>query len=394
MFVITRLAVGGAPQSVLTCIGGLDPKEYRIVLVSGVPDKNEGDLMADARALNVPLHLISELRRAPHPVKDLKALWNLCCLMRGERVDIVHTHLSKAGILGRFAAYLCGVPAIVHTYHGDVLEGYFSKLKSWLYTRAERVVGRVTDRFVCVSEALKQRLLAYRLGLPEDFQVIPNGIDVHFTDSDSHPITVRPGVTHSCLRDAGTGVGAGFAPGERAVGRRVGTLAMFYPIKRLDLFVRMAHRLRETHADISFEIAGDGMEAEALHRLSESLGKPVAFGGICRDRRAFLNSLDIFVSCSDFEGAGMGVMEAMAAGVPVVATCVGGVAEIVQDGKTGVLLPPDDVDALCVAVGNLLSDAPLRKRMGRTARQYARAHFSEKKMIAELDAMYRALIQK
>lgn len=363
MVVITRLAVGGAPQSVLTCIGGLDPNRYRIALVSGMPEKDEGDLIADARALNVPLHLISALRRAPHPIRDLKAFWHLYRLMRRERVQIAHTHLSKAGILGRLAAHLAGVPVIVHTYHGDVLEGYFSKWKSWLYTSTERVVARLTDRFVCVSDALKQRLLAYRLGASEDFQVIANGIDVDF-----------------------------FASAERRTGRRVGTLAMFYPIKRLDLFVCMAHRLRETHADVSFEIAGDGMAAEALHRLSASLGNPVVFTGICRDKRAFLKDLDVFVSCSDFEGAGIGAMEAMAAGVPVVATRVGGIPEIVQDGKTGLLLPPNDVDALCSATDKLLSNPLLRKGMGRAAEQYARTHFSHKKMISGINAMYRRLI--
>ena len=365
MVIITRLAVGGAPQSVLTSIGGLDPNQYRIALVAGMPEKNEGDLIADARVLNASLHLIAALRRAPHPIHDLKAFWHLYRLMRRERVQIVHTHLSKAGILGRFAARLAGVPAIVHTYHGDVLEGYFSKWKSWLYAGAERVTACITDRFVCVSDALKQRLLAYRLGSAEDFQVIANGIDVDF-----------------------------FASAERGPGRRVGTLAMFYPIKRLDLFVCMARRLRETHADVSFEIAGDGMEAEALHRLAASMGNPVVFSGICRDKRAFLKDLDVFVSCSDFEGAGIGAMEAMAAGVPVVATRVGGIPEIVQDGKTGLLLPPNDVDALCSATDNLLSNPRLRKCMGRAAEQYARAHFSHKKMIAHLDALYRGLCKQ
>lgn len=365
LIAITRLAVGGAPQSVLTSIAGLDSERYRIVLVSGYPGADEGSLIDEARRLGVTLHLISDLQRAPHPMRDLKAFWHLWRLMRREQVDIVHTHLSKAGILGRLAAWLAGVPVIVHTFHGDVLEGYFSKIKSLFFTKAERLVGRVTHRFVCVSKALQERLANYTLGPPDAFQVISNGIVVD-----------------------------DFGPVAQGVKRRVGTLAMFYPVKRLDLFVQMAHRLREVHPDVQCDISGDGMEADVLRCLSMSLGEPVNFLGICRDRSEFFKDLDVFVLCSDFEGAGMGLMEAMAAGVAVVATRVGGVPEIVQDGETGVLIPSNDVDALCEAVCGLLEDDALRQRLGKTARHYAQEHFSHTKMVEELDMMYRDLVKQ
>jgi glycosyltransferase involved in cell wall biosynthesis len=284
--------------------------------------------------------------------------------MRGEQIDIVHTHLSKAGILGRLAAWLAGVPVIVHTFHGDVLEGYFSALKSWAFTMAERLVGRVTHRFVCVSEGLQKRLVGYKLGPSDAFCVISNGIVVDDFESV-----------------------------DREKKYRVGTLAMFYPVKRLDLFVQMAHRLHACHPKVQYDIAGDGMEADALRRLSTSHGEPVNFLGICRDRSEFLKSLDVFVLCSDFEGAGMSLMEAMAAGVAVVATRVGGVPEIVQDGETGVLIPPDNLDALCEAVRDLLGNDEQRHRLGNAARQYAQAHFSHTNMVAELDVMYRDLVE-
>ena len=365
LIAITRLAVGGAPQSVLMSIAGLDSERYRIVLVSGHPGTDEGSLIDEARNLNATLHLIPELQRAPHPIRDLKAFWHLWRLMRSEQVDIVHTHLSKAGILGRLAARLAGVPVIVHTFHGDVLEGYFSVIKSWFFTKAERLVGRVTDRFVCVSEGLQKRLASYELGPPDAFQVISNGIVV-----------------------------GDFEPVEQGVKRRVGTLAMFYPVKRLDLFVQMAYRLREVHPGVQCDIAGDGMEADALLRLSMSHGEPVNFLGICRDRSAFFKDLDVFVLCSDFEGAGMGLMEAMAAGVAVVATRVGGVPEIVQDGETGVLIPPNNIDVLCEAVRELLENDALRQRLGKAARHYAQVHFSHTKMVEELDVMYRDLVKQ
>jgi glycosyltransferase involved in cell wall biosynthesis len=365
LFVITRLAVGGAPQSVLTAIRELKTRGYRIVLATGYPGTEEGSMIDDAQKLGVDIRFVPTLQRALHPLRDWRAFWVLWQIMRAENFDIVHTHLSKAGILGRLSAWLARVPVIVHTYHGDVLEGYFSPLKSKLFLEVERLIGRMTHRFVCVSKTLKDRFLLYHMGSPDDFSVIANGIVM--ADFESNPKT-----SQNVLR--------------------VGTLAMFYPIKRLDLFVEMAQRIKQRLPDTECVIAGGGHEESRLYQLSHMRGHPVQFLGILQDRAAFLTGLDVFVLCSDYEGAGMSLMEAMACGVPVVATKVGGVPEVVRHGETGVLVPPGNVDALTAAVCDLLQDPKRRQEMGHQAGVYARAHFSHLRMADELDAFYHALV--
>jgi glycosyltransferase involved in cell wall biosynthesis len=364
LYVITRLAVGGAPHVMLTAIKGLKQAGYEITLVSGYPGEGEGSLVEDAQALGVELIFLPTLQRELHPVRDLCAFFALLRLMRKRKFDLVHTHLSKAGILGRLAAYCAGIRT-VHTFHGDVLDGYFSPLKSKGFLAVERFVGCMTDRFICVSDRLKTRLMQYQLGAADRFCTVANGIDLE-------RFQVK-------------------AVQERS-GKCVGTLAMFYPIKRLDLFVEMAYQLKQRDAEICCEIAGDGATASTLKQQAKDLGDPVHFAGVCTNPSDFLSRLDVFVLCSDYESSGMGVMEAMAMGVPVVATAVGGVPENVQDGQTGFLVEAGDVTGLAEVVWTLLQDDEKRLRMGALAKKYAQAHFSSSRMIVDLDVIYRELL--
>jgi glycosyltransferase involved in cell wall biosynthesis len=364
LYVITRLAMGGAPHTMLTAIRGLKESGYEITLASGYPAPGEGSLVDEARSLGVELIFVPTLQRELHVLRDVRALWSLWRLMRERQFHVVHTHLSKAGILGRAAAFLSGQPC-VHTFHGDVLEGYFSPAKSRVFLTAERMAGRVTHRFVCVSADLRRRLLAYNLGVESHFVTVANGIDparLAAPGGKSHP---------DC---------------------RVGTLAMFYPVKRLDHFIEMAHRIKLRDPRIQFDMAGDGMVRVQLEEQARQLGHPVRFTGICQEPAAFLAQLDVFVSCSDFESSGMSVMEAMSMGVPVVATSVGGIPEIVTEGETGLLVPAGDLEALTEAVWHLLQDPEKRARMGANAKRFARAHFSTDRMVSDLDALYRELL--
>jgi len=367
LVVITRLAVGGAPQNVLAAVRGLDRSRYRVTLVTGTPEPDEGSLLGEARSAGVRLCRIPELVREVSPRRDARAFAALYRLIRQNRFDIVHTHLSKAGMLGRLAATCAGVPAVVHTYHGDVFQDYFGQGVSRVLLGLERLIGRATHRSLVVSDALGRRYREYRVARRATVRTVPNGVWANGFR----------------MRTPGVGTGT-----------RVGTVAMFYPIKRLDLFLSMARTVLEVRADAEFVVIGGGGGAAVLEASVRDLGDRVRFLGIRYDVPELLRTLDVFVQCSDYEGAGVGMMEAMLSGVPVVATAVGGVPEVVDDGETGFLVPRGDVAALSQRVSRLLGDADLRARMGSAAREVALTRFSAARMVERLDAVYTELVQE
>ena len=366
LFVITRLAVGGAPQNVLTTIRGLDRSRYRIALATVLPAPDEGSLIEEARALGIDLHVLPALMREIRPARDVQALLGLYRLMRRGRYQLVHTHISKAGILGRVAAWWAGVPAIVHTCHGDVFDEYFGPLKSAVLLAVERLTGRVTDRFVVVSQALRGRFRQYRVGRQETFSWVPNGIWT-----------------------------AGFStPSFDRAGNRVGIVAMLAPIKRLDLFIEVARRVLSVRPETQFLLVGGGPDEAALRESARDLGGNVRFLGVRYDVPALLDTFDVFLLCSDYEGMPVTLIEAMVAGVPVVSTSVGGVPEVVKEGQTGFMAPQGDVAGLAEAVVRLLDDDDLRRRVGSRARDDALRRFPAEEMIARLDALYTDLLRE
>lgn len=365
LFVITRLAVGGAPQNVLATLRGLDRSRYRITVVTGPPRPEEGSLVEAAKAQGVTLHVLPYLVREIHPLYDAMAFAGLYRMMRRGRYQIVHTHLSKAGIVGRLAASCAGIPGIVHTYHGDVFERYFGSFKSEVLLGVERLVGRVTHRFAVVSEALRARYRAYRVGKSHLFRTVPNGVW-----PDAFPYS-HPGGGQQC---------------------RVGTVSMFYPIKRVDLFLEMARQILRIRPDAEFVVAGGGTGEAELREAARDLGDRIRFLGVRYDVPDLLASFDVFVLCSDYEGAGVGLIEAMLSGVPVVATRVGGVPEVVDDGETGFLVPQGNVDALTERVLYLMGNPELRNRMGKTGRRVALRRFSAEAMVGRLDVLYREVL--
>ncbi len=367
LFVITRLAVGGAPQNVLTTIRGLDRGRYRIALATGIPAPEEGSLIEEARGLDIDLHVVPELTREIHPIRDARALLGLYRLLRRGGYQVVHTHISKAGILGRLAAWWAGVPVIVHTCHGDVFDEYFGPLKSAILLAVERLTGRVTDRFVVVSRALGIRFRHYRIGRQKAFSFVPNGI---WTAGFHRP-----------------------AAADRT-GNRVGTVAMLTPIKRLDLFLEVARRVLSLRPETEFILVGGGPDEDALRESARDLGTSVRFLGVRYDVPALLDTFDIFLLCSDYEGMPVTLIEAMVAGVPPIATSVGGVPEVMEEGRTGFLAAQGDVAGLAEAVVRLLDDDVLRRRVGSQAREEALRRFPAEEMIDRLDALYTDLLKE
>jgi glycosyltransferase involved in cell wall biosynthesis len=345
--IITKLELGGAQQNTLFTVSHLDRAKFRPILVTGEP----GLLDAEARRLEgVEFHQIPSLVRGIRPLSDLRALLALARLLRRIKPAIVHTHSSKAGILGRLAARLAGVPVIIHSIHGFGFTRYQSAPVRRTLVALECLAAKVTSRFFAVSEA--NRRLGVELGLfPE-----------------SRCAVIRSGVDVAAIRRLGVDTTAkkrelGLEPGRPVVGM----VAPMKPQKAPLDFVRVAARVAARRPEAQFLFVGDGelreaMEAE-IARLD--LAKSFRLAGWRRDVPAVMRCLDVFVLTSLWEGLPRVYLEAMACGVPVVGTRVDGAAEIVRDGINGYLLAPGDIQGMADRVMALLANPTQAADMGR-----------------------------
>ena len=345
--IITKLELGGAQQNTLFTVAHLDPAKFRPILITGEP----GLLDDDARKLaGVEFHQIPSLVREIRPLADLRALFALTRLLRRIKPAIVHTHSSKAGILGRAAARLAGVPVIIHSIHGFGFTRFQTLPDRRTLMALECLAAKITTRFFAVSEA--NRRLGVELGFfPDDRCVV-----------------IRSGVDVAAIRKTGVDTTAkkrelGLEPGRPVVGM----VAPMKPQKAPLDFVRVAAKVAAKKPETQFLFVGDGdlreaMEAE-IARLD--LTKSFRLAGWRRDVPAVMRCLDVFVLTSLWEGLPRVYLEALASGVPVVGTRVDGAAEVVRDGVNGYLLAPGDVQGLADRVLSLLANPTLAADMGR-----------------------------
>ncbi len=344
--IVTQLELGGAQQNTLFTVSHLDPAHYNAVLITGQP----GLLDAEARALpGVEFYQVLSLLRPIRPLADLRALWSLTALLRRLKPAIVHTHSSKAGILGRWAARLAGVPIIIHSIHGYGFTRYQHPLLRWLLIQLERATCRVTTRFFAVSEA--NRRLGIDLGL----------------FAAEHCTVIRSGVDLQALRQTRVNLVAkrrelGLEPGCPIIGM----IAPLKPQKAPLDYVRMAALVRDSRPDARFLLVGDGELRPAVESEVGRLGLSGRFHltGWRRDIPEIMRCLDVCVLTSLWEGLPRVYLEALASGVPVVGTRVDGAAEVILDGVNGYLLEPGDVPGLAERVLHLLANPDTAARMG------------------------------
>jgi glycosyltransferase involved in cell wall biosynthesis len=373
--VIARLNVGGPAIQAITLTSRMRALGYRTTLVRGVEGPNEGSMDALAAEEGVTPVLVPSLQRSIGP-RDVRAVLAVMKMIRRQRPDILHTHTAKAGTVGRIAALLSlrGRPRIiVHTFHGHVFSGYFSPHTTRVFVVIERLLGSVTTCVIAVSEEVRQDLIRLRIARAERIAVVPLGFDLTRFDGVS-----------SRRADARLQLGLPDGPVVLLVARLV-------PIKRVDRFLRIAARVATP--DVTFMIAGDGDLGEELRRseAAAALGSRVRWLGLRTDVDFLLAAADVTVLCSDNEGTPVSLIESQAAGVPVVATRVGGVAAVVVDGETGLLVDANDEEGFAAAIDRLLGDRDLRQTMGRSGREHVRARFSLDRLIADVDALYRRL---
>jgi len=373
--VIARLNVGGPAIHVTLLTAALGPPAFESTLVCGQIAPGEGDMAYLAAARRVTPVVILELGRELSPLRDVVTLFKLWRLMRRLRPDVVHTHTAKAGIVGRAAARLAGVPVVVHTYHGHVLRGYFGPRKTQLFLWLERFAARLSDRLITISPALRDELArTFRVAPPEKFAVVPLGLDLApFAATARHTGEFR--------------TAWGIPPGAPLIGI-VGRLV---PIKNHELFLAMARRVLETQPGARFAIVGDGERRAALEQQAEALGlrEAVVWTGWQRDLHPVYSDLDALVISSDNEGTPVSIIEALAAGAPVVATAVGGVPDLLRGGAWGRLVPPGDANALADAVRAALGESGADRSEIRRA---VTEQYGVERLARDLAALYRDLL--
>jgi glycosyltransferase involved in cell wall biosynthesis len=341
LLLITLAETGGAQ----TYVAGLLPALARRLDVV-VAAHGEGPLRDAALASGVRYVPLRHVRRNLHPARDLLGLLELAALIRRERPDIVHANSSKAGLLGRTAAAALGVPVRIFTAHGWAFKAHSGPV-SVLYRWVDRLMAPLTTTTVCVSERERSAGVAARTCRARDTVVIPTAVD------------------------------AGAVPQARLDGSppRVIMVGRLAAPKDPVTLVRALAGVRR--ASFTATIVGDGPDRPAVEAEIRAAGLEgvVELAGERHDVPRLLADAEVFVLSSRSEGAPLSVLEAMAAGLPVVASAVGGVPEIVADGATGLLVPPGNVAALAAALEQLLADAALRRRLGAAGRERARARF-------------------
>jgi glycosyltransferase involved in cell wall biosynthesis len=359
MYMITRAEHGGAQSHVLELLRGLR-NDFDISLAVG----EEGFLTDTCRSDSIPVHMIPHLAREIRPWSDARALWEIVSLLRRERPDLIHAHTWKAGFLGRLAARFCGVPSIytVHMWHfGPETPRIWRLFAPGL----ERAASGWSDRTITVSRWGTDMGRVFRVAEPSRMTVIHSGI----ADSPER------------------------ARGTSSANARIAMVARFSAFKDHDVLVRAFARVDPS---ARLMLIGDGPTRRATERLVSEFGiaDRVEFTGDRNDVAQLLSSVDIFVLASKFDHFPISILEAMRAGLPVIATNVGGIPELVAPGETGLLVAPRSVEEMTEALAELIDDNPLRVRMGRAGRARYEKLFSFRRMIDLTRAVYSEVLRE
>ncbi len=367
LYIITKLELGGAQTQLLTLLKNLDKNRFNLFLLTA----REGFLCEEVASLSgLTFYRSDHLERPINPLKDIFALVEIFRFIRRHEIDIVHTHSSKAGIVGRWAAALAGVRIIFHTVHGWSFNDFQPTVMRWIFVALERFNARFTSKIIVISEHDKKKGLACRIGSADQYCLMRYGIDN----------------AAFMIKDAAIRGELGIGPGNLVVG----TISCFKPQKALEDFLELAFLIRHALPHVRFLVVGDGVLRKKIEQKISGygLGADVILTGWRRDISRILSAMDVFVLTSLWEGLPISAIEAMAAAVPVVVTHTGGVGEIVEEGKTGALAPCQDMTSMLQKVLPLLRDDVLRKQVGLNARESVRNRFKVEVMIRESAALY------
>lgn len=381
LHIITRMIVGGAQENTLLSVIGLDAMpEYEVTLMSGIDRGREGELLSMARE-KCRLIVVPEMGRSINPLSDLTAFWKIYALIRKGRYHIVHTHSSKAGVLGRVAAWFAGTPIIVHTLHSLVFHDY----QPWFINKSWRGIKKmcapITDFFISVSEIIVQKAIKAGVAKPEKFRTIYSGMELDwFLNAKFDSKKVR--------REFGI-------PEDAPV---VGKIARLFPLKGHDQLMDAAPEIVKRIPNVRFFLVGDGILLEHLQKRAEEYGilENFIFAGLIDRERIpeMISAMDVVVHTSLREGLARVLPQALAMGKPCVSFNIDGAPEVVINDKTGYLVEAYDDKGLADGISRILKDDDLRARMGENGRRHVDPAFRTETMVKEISEVYQMLLQR
>lgn len=383
--IITRLNIGGPSIQAISLSEHLTARGFETQLLHGRLGEGEGD-MRYLLTTRAAARQITALRREIAPWHDGIALVHILNALRDFRPHILHTHMAKAGTLGRVAASIHNRTSrrdapvrVVHTYHGHVLEGYFSPARTRAFLGVERLLASGTDRLIAISPRIRQELIAdYRIGRPDQYRVIPLGFELQ-----------RMAAIGESERRAAR-VALALAPDAHVIS----TAGRLTAIKRHDLFLEVARLVADRDAHAIFLVAGDGELRTALEQQTRAAGMVdrVRFLGWRHDLDTLYAASNVFLLTSRNEGTPVALIESLAAAVPGVSTDVGGVRDVIDSDRVGLVAPFGDASALAAHVIGLLSDPERRRRMGDEGRRSVMARFGLDRLVDDVERLYRELL--
>lgn len=373
LHIITELVVGGAQDNTLLMVEKHNKKRFKVMLASS----SGGELEDRVKNSQAKVVFFKYLQREINIYKDCLAFIEIFKHIKKNKYDIVHTHSSKAGILGRLAAKLAGVPIIIHTIHSFPFHDYMSSVRRRFYIFLEKLAAIFTDKLITVSNLNKNKAIKCGIANPSKFVTVYSGIDLHKFNVN---IDIKGKKRELNI------------PLDIPI---VGMIGRLSPQKAPQYFIKAAAQVAKIIPEAKFLLVGDGILRKELENLANELhaSPSIIFMGTRSDVPEILSLLDVFALSSLWEGLGRALTEAMIMGIPVVATDVDGVPELVKNGETGLLVPPKNSSALAQAIITLLKDRKRAKEMGEAARKRVVPIFSAELMVKKIEDIYEEFIK-
>ncbi len=386
LFFLNRLVIGGSVIDIIS-MAGLLLNDFEILIAYG--EKEDHEIEAQYLLNQFPtlrVEKIKSLKRTPNPFYDIIAFWIVLKLVLNFKPQIVHTHGAKSGLIGRVVALLCRVPVIVHTYHGHVFHSYYSSIKSKGIVLIERLLARISTNIICLSEYQKLELTdIYKITSATKISVIPLGINQEYflRDADKKRSQFRERYS---LKETDIAIGI--------IGRIV-------PVKNHVMFLEAAMELiKSSNSNLYFFIVGDGNHTLTIQKFLRKNKTPfsapeivdasarIIFTSWLTDISMVHHGLDIVTLTSNNEGTPLSLIEAQFCGKPVVATNVGGVKDIVIDGKTGYLVNANNVSGFIEKINILITEKEKYKKFSTNAHIFAQKNFSLQAQVERTKAFY------